>query len=168
MRFVQLSVRSLALVLGLALLAPTSAFGQNNIKQLGLAVHNIPATGDQQLRVTAGNPSAGGAIDGSGEIVIIVAAGPGGTGHVRRTLDPGASFTYTLDPRTVGQLIDPRWDVYHVPVRVWVEAQVVDGRPAPQPSITIEVVRARTGVVQSVHIAPGFAGGVPVAAADPE
>jgi hypothetical protein len=164
MRFVQRSVRTHALVLGLALLLPATALGQNNLHQLGIAVHNIPATGDQQIRVTVGNAAGGGAIDGSGEIVIVVGAGPGGTGHVRRTLDPGASYTYTLDPRTVGQLVDPRWDLFHVPVRVGVEVETGGGRPAPQPSITIEVVHARTGVVESVHIVPGFTGGVTVAA----
>ena len=162
-----MSAHTLALVLGLALLAPASAFGQNNIKQLIIAAHNIPATGAQQIRVTAGNVSGGGAIDGSGEIVIIVGAGAGGTGHVRRTLDPGASYTYTLDPRTVGQLVDPRWDLFHVPVLVWVEAESGDSRPEPQPAITIEVVHARTGVVQSVQIFSGSAGKV-VTAADLE
>ncbi len=162
MRLVQLSA------LALALLVPAAAFGQNNLHQLGIAVHNLAATGDQLVRVTVGNPSGGGAVDGSGEIVIVVGAGPGGTGHVRSTLEPGASYTYTLDPRADGQLIDPRWDLYHVPVRVQFETEIVEDRPAPHPAVTIEILNARTGALQSFHVFPGFAGGVRVASADLE
>lgn len=172
MRLVRQSAPSLALVLGLALLVPAPTSGQsNNQGRLIVGVdtmHMVPATDDQLIRVTVGNPSGGGAVDGSGETVIIVGAGPGNTGHVRRTLDPGASYTYTLDPRTNGQLVDPKWDLFHVPVRVQTEAETVEGRPAPQPSVTIEVVDARTGALQSVHVFPGFTGGVPVTTADLE
>jgi hypothetical protein len=166
MRIAQRSARLIALLLGLALLGCVSAFGQNNLHQLGIALHTIPATGDQQIRVTVGNPSGGGAIDGSGETVIIVGAGPSGGPHVRHRLEPGASVTYTLDPRTAGVSVDPRWDLFHVPVRLSIETEVVEERPAPQPSVTIEVVHARTGALKSVYAFPGYTGGVSVAAGD--
>jgi hypothetical protein len=165
MRIARSSVTTLALVLGLALVAPASAFGQNNLHQLGIAAI-VPASGDEQIRVTVGNPSGGGTIDGSGEAVVIVGAGPGAGGHVRHTLEPGASYTYTLDPRVVGRSADSRWDLFHVPVSLRIEAESVDGRPAAQAAVTIEVVDARTGALRSVHVVPGFTGGAPLAAAD--
>jgi hypothetical protein len=169
MKILRLSAPALAIVLGLALIAPASALGQNNLRQLGIGVHNfvVPATGDQQIRVTVGDPSAGNSIDGSGELVIIVGAGPGG-GHVRHRLEPGATYTFTLDPSAAGRLVDPRRGTFHVPVRFEVEAETVDGRPAPRPSVTIEVVEARTGALQTAYVFPGFTGGVRVAAADLE
>ena len=170
MRIVRkLSAPAPALVLGLAMLVPAPAFGQsNNQGRLIVAVDNVrivPATNDQQIRVTVGNPSSAAPTDTSDDFDIIVTA-VGGNAHVKQTLDPGASYTYTLDPRTVGQLVDPEWGLFHVPVRFRIEAEAVEGRPAPQPAVTIEVVDARTGEVQSFLAFPGFTGGVSVAAGD--
>lgn len=161
-------VSALALVVGLALLAPVPARAQRNgnlqITQFYYGA-TVPATESQLVRVTVGHPSSAAPTDTSDDLVIVV-AGPGNFGHVKQTLDPGTSFTYTLDPRRDGQLVDPKWGLFHVPVRFQIEAEVVEGQPIPRPSITIEVVHARTGEVQSFLAFPGFAGGVSVATGD--
>jgi hypothetical protein len=163
-------VSTLALIVGLALLAPVPTHAQRNgnlqITQVYFGAA-VPAAGDQYLRVTIGNASGAAPTDTSDDDIAIIVAAPGSPGgHVKQTLDPGASLTYTLDPREVGQLVDPRRGLYHVPVRFGIEAEAVEGRPAPQPSVTIEVVETRTGEVASFLAFPGFSGGVYVAAGD--
>jgi hypothetical protein len=163
-------VSTLALIVGLAVLAPVAAHAQlNGNLQIAQSYYGaaVPATDQQQVRVTVGNPSSAAPTDTSDDDIVIIVAAPGSPGgHVKQTIDPGASYTYTLDPREVGQLVDPRWGLFHVPVRFQIEAETVEGRPAPQPSITIEVVHAKTGEVQSFLAFPGFTGGVYVATGD--
>ena len=42
-----------------------------------------------------------------------------------------------------------------------------EGVPAPTPSVTIELVHARTGEVQSVQVFPGYTGTVRFTSSDP-
>ena len=72
-----------------------------------------------------------------------------------------------LDPRTDGKLVDPRWNLFHVPVRVEFEAETAEDRVALHPTITIEVLNARTGALASFYAYQGsYLGGVSVAAGD--
>ena len=57
------------------------------------------------------------------------------------TIGPGESYTYTLDPREVGVLVDPTTDLRHVRVSGRITAVVSDpGDPShPQPALLIEL-----------------------------
>jgi hypothetical protein len=165
-------VSALSLVVGLALLAPVPAHAQRNgnlqVTQFYYGAV-VPATDQQQVRVTVGNPYFAAPNDGDPEAsgrYLIELRDVKGDVEETHTIAPGTVFKYVIDPRVDGVLIDPRTRLWHVNVSFQVVAQVVDGQRAPQPSITIELVHARTGEVQSFLAFPGFAGGVSVAAGD--
>ena len=158
-----ISASLLGLVVGLAMLAPAPASGQHTRLIFGSEAGIwVPATDQQIVRVTIGNPSL---------------PGPAGDGHFREssftieldspaapvTIGPGESFTYTLDPREVGVVVDPNTGLRHVLVSFRFETETVEGSRAPQPSLTIEIVNARTRKLDSFHAFPGFSGGVFVA-----
>lgn len=75
----KLSTPALALVPGLAMLVPAPAFGQrNNQGRLIVAldtVQIVPASDDQQLRVTVGNPSSAAPTDTSEDLPIVIPDG---------------------------------------------------------------------------------------------
>ena len=75
------------------------------------------------------------------------------------TIGPGESFTYTLDPREVGVLVDPNTGQRHVRVSGRVTAIASDVSD-PQPVLLIELLNRRTGKLESFLSFPGFSGGV--------
>ena len=164
------SVCASALVLALALLVPAAASAQQGTARVGTGRLVLVATNTYQfVRVTVGNPA-------------LVSPTPDGEprdtppfylrlqgvdGDISsHTIDPGEAYTYTLDPRSVGRLVDPKTGLRHVPVHFEIVTDVVEGVPAPTPAVTIELVNVRTGAVESFHAFPGFTGGVYVAAGD--
>src|SRR5262245_52107528 len=163
-KFRLISTHLLALVVGLAVLAPATAFGQGGRLYVATDVGvYVPATDQQIVRVTIGNPNRpDSAINGNLQILDLtnVAIDP-------VTIEPGESFTYTLDPREVGVLVDPNTGLRHVRVSGRITAVVSDpSDSAPQPALTIEILNRRTGQVVSFLAFPGFAGGVRVASGD--
>jgi hypothetical protein len=129
----------------------------------------VPATDQQQVRVTVGNPSSAAPTDTSDDDIVIIVAAPGSPGgHVKQTLGPGESLTYTLDPREVGVLVDPTTGLRHVRVGGRITAVVVDPSDSspPQPMFLIELLNRRTGKLDSFLAFPGFSGGVVVASGD--
>lgn len=155
----------LSLVVGLATLAPASTFGQTGSVLLSSdVVIGVPATDQQLIRVTFGNPSrSDSAVDGNLQILDLtsVVVDP-------VTLRPGESYTYTLDPREVGVLVDPKTGLRHVRVGGRIAGLAIDPSDpiAPQPVLLIELLNRRTGKLESFHSFPGFAGGVTIAAGD--
>jgi len=153
----------LALAAGLAMLSPTPAAGQNT-RLIFADDHGIfvPATDQQIVRVTIGNPQlpepAG---DRQLQSFLVVFDRP----IDPVTIGPGESFTYTIDPRAVG-LAPSRPGLRQVRVGFRFKVEVVEGQSDPRPALTIEVLNRRTGAVESVHAFPGFAGGVRVASGD--
>ena len=160
MKIRMISALMFALVVGLAMLSATPAFAQGGVLYVATDVGvYVPATDQQILRVTIGNPNLP-APSGDRTLNSFVIA-------FDRPIDPakigpGESFTYTLDPREVGARPGLR------PVRVSfrVTTDVLEGQPAPQPALTIECLNRATGAVVSFHAFPGFTGGVYVAAGD--
>lgn len=163
-----ISASVLALTVALALLAPAPAFGQHvkTFDGRGYA-YLVPATATQLVRVTVANPHLLAPTDESEAQVDFFLKLQGVDGDISsQTIDPGAAYTFTLDPRSVGRLVDPRTGLRHVTVSFRVEVEVLEGRPALQPAVTIELVNSRTGEIMSFYAFPGFTGGVRVAAAD--
>ena len=164
-----LRMTAAALVLGLALLAPAPAHAQGAPVRSGMGYQILTgSTAYQFVRVTIGypaltSPAPNGAstLPPTGTVTFF-----DGNGVATVALAPGDFFTYTIDPRVAGRLVDPKTGLRHVPVQFDFVTEVVEGVPAPTPSITIELVHARTGEVQSVHAFPGFTGGVRVAVGD--
>ena len=163
-------VFALALVVGLAVLVPAPARAQGGRLYVATNVGvYVPATDQQQVRVTVGNPYLATQTDDEPEAsgrYLIELRDVKGDVEETHTIAPGTAYTYVIDPRVDGVLVDPRTNLRHVNVSFQVVVQVAEGQRAPQPSITIEVVHARTGAVQSFLAFPGFTGGVSVAVGD--
>jgi hypothetical protein len=157
-----LSAPLLALVVGLVMLAPTPAFGQHTRLIFGddQGIF-VPAADHQMIRVTIGNPHmpASPAEPRSPQSFVIQFDRP--VDPV--TIGPGESFTYTLDPREVGVLVDPRTRLRHVRVSFRFQTEVLECQSAPRPAVTIEILNTSTGKVESFTAYPGFTGGVVVA-----
>ena len=160
---------TLALVLGLALLAPAPARAQEPLARVGTG-HLILAAANtyQFVRVTIGypaliSPAPNGAstLPPTGTVTFF-----DGNGVATVAIAPGDFFTYTLDPRVAGRVVDPKTGLRHVPVHFEFVTEVVEGVPAPTPSVTIELVHVRTGEVQSVHVVPGYTGTVRFTSSD--
>jgi len=156
------SASLLALVVGLAVLAPASAFGQQTrlIFASDQGIY-IPATDQQLIRVTIGNPNQPDpAVDRQLQSFVVQFDRP--VDPV--TIGPGESFTYALDPREVDILVDAKTGLRHVRVSGRITAVVSDpSDKAPQPALTIEILNRRTGQIDSFYAFPGFTGGVVVA-----
>lgn len=169
MKIRMISAHVLALVVGLATLAPAPASGQtNNQGRLIVAVdsvHIVPAADDQLVRVTIGNPNRPDPA-GDRQLQSFVVEFDRPVDPV--TIGPGESFTYTLDPREVGLLVDPTTDLRHVRVSGRITAVVSDPSDPShaQPALLIEILNRRTGKLDSFHAFPGFTGGVFVASGD--
>ncbi len=163
-----ISAPLLALVVGLALLAPAPALGQTGRLYLGTEVGVfVPATDQQLVRVTVGNPRFAAPTADPEPLLPIFMEYEGIQGTVsRQTIEPGKTFTFMLDPREVGVTPDPNSGLRHVKVSFRVETEAVEGARAPQPSLTIEFLNRRTGKLESFHAFPGYTGGVYVAAGD--
>ncbi len=82
------------------------------------------------------------------------------------SIESGEAFTYMVDPRVTGVVIDPRTGLRHVNVSFRITSEVAEGQRAPHPSITIEILDRRSGQLASFLAFPGFSGGVSVAAGD--
>ena len=160
MKIRMISALMFALVVGLAMLSATPAFAQGGVLYVATDVGvYVPATDQQMLRVTIGNPNLP-APTGDRTLNSFVIAFDRPVDPV--TIGPGESFTYTLDPREVG--VRPGLRTVRVSFRVTTD--VMEGQTAPQPALTIECLNRTTGVLMSFHAFPGFTGGVYVAAGD--
>jgi hypothetical protein len=155
----------LALVACLAALAPAVAFGQTgNLILTTDVVIGVPVADQQLLRVTIGNPNRPDPdINGNLQILDLT-----GVAIDPITIGPGESFTYTLDPREVGVLVDPGTGLRHVKVGGRIGGVAIDPSDptGPHPAFLIEMLNRRTGKLESFHAYPGFGGGVYVAAGD--
>ena len=155
-----LSAAILALVVGL-----TPAFGQHvRVFDGRDFAFLVPAAANQEVRVTVGNPYIVAPTDDPDPQFAIYIRFDGVDGSVTQTVEPGATYTYTLNPEEAGVLVNPRTGLRHVKVSFRAETEAVEGRPVPQPAVTIELVHWKTGELHSFHAFPGFAGGVTVAA----
>ena len=167
MKIRMISAHILALVVGLATLAPAPAFGQTgNILLTTDVVIGVPATNEQIVRVTFANPNRPDpAVDLPAQTYIVSV-----TDLVIDpvTIGPGESFTYTLDPSEVGVLVDTRTGLRHVRVSARITAIAIDPSDpsAPNPALLVELLNRRTGKLESFHAVPGFSGGVFVASGD--
>ena len=163
MKFRMIPALLIALVVGLATLAPVPAYAQRNgtlqVAQFYYGA-SVPATDQQIVRVTFGSPYLPGPEGGPRTFVLEL-------DHVGApvTIGPGESFTYTLDPREVGVLVDPVTGLRHVRVSGRITAVASDPSDS-RPVLLIEILNARTGKLESFHAFPGFAGGVSVATGD--
>ena len=160
-----ISAHVLALVAGLATLFPAVAFGQTgNILLTSDVVIGVPATDQQIVRATFVNPNRPDpAVDPQLQVLTLT-----GVAIDPVTIGPGESFTYTLDPREVGVLVDPNTGLRHVRVSGRIGAIAVDPSDPSglQPTVLIELLNRRTGKLESFHAFPGFSGGVFVASGD--
>lgn len=156
MTFRMISLHVLALVVGLAMLASTPALAQSGRLYVATDVGVfVPATDQQIVRVTIGNPNQPDAgRDGNLQISDLT-----GVAIDPVTIGPGESFTYTLDPRETGVLVDATTGLRHVRVSGRITAVVSDpSDKAPQPALTIEILNRRNGQLASFLAFPGFAG----------
>ena len=168
------SLPAFALVAALLVLAPAPALGQHTRLLVGTD-HGIwvAATDQQLVRVTVGNPylpdPTGAALPRDCELLELEGV-QGDVSQETRRLEPGGSYTYTIDPRADGVLVNPRTGLRHVRVSFRIASVPVDpsdpSSPAPRPAVMIEILNARTGETVSFQAFPGFAGGVFVAAGD--
>jgi hypothetical protein len=95
MKIRMISTLTLALVVGLAMLAPAPAFGQQTRLLFGTDVGvYVPATDQQLLRVTIGNPSLPAQAADPRPSPSFVVQFDRVVDPV--TIEPGESFTYTL------------------------------------------------------------------------
>jgi hypothetical protein len=160
-----ISAHVLALAAGLATLSPAAALGQTgNILLTSDVVIGVPATDQQIVRATFVNPNRRDpAVDPQLQVLTLT-----GVAIDPVTIGPGESFTYTLDPREVGVLVDPATGLRHVRVSGRIGAIAVDPSDPSglQPMVLIELVNRRTGKLESFHTFPGFSGGVFVASGD--
>lgn len=155
----------LVLVVGLAALAPAPAYSQTGTVFLTTdAVIGVPATDQQLIRVTIGNPNR----PDSEVYRPLQLLSLTGLAIDPITIGPGESFTYTLDPREVGVLVDPNTGLRHVKVGGRIAGLAIDPSDpgVPHPAFLIEILNRRTGKLESFHAFPGFGGGVSVAAGD--
>ena len=154
-----MKLRTMSLAIALALLLPLPAFAQHT-RLIFATDHGIyvSATDQQLVRVTIGNPRHADPTAGprSSDGCVVTFDRP--VDPV--TIEPGDFSTYTLDPREVGAVVDARSGLRHVRVAFRLTCEVSEGEPMPTPAITIEVVNARTGRVESFQAFPGFTGGV--------
>jgi hypothetical protein len=166
MKIRMISAPLLALVVGLALLVPAPAFGQHTRLIFGddQGIY-VPADDHQLIRVTIGNSHlpAPAADSRTVQSFYIEFDRPVDSATQETTIEPDESFTYTLDPREVGVLVDPRTGLRHVRVSFRFKVEVLEGQPAPRPALTIEILNRKTGTLDSFHAFPGFMGGVVVA-----
>lgn len=161
MKFRMLSAAVLALVVGLAVVAPAPAFSQGGVLYVATdAGVFVPASDLNQVRVNFGNsyPSTP---TGDRHLQTFVLELDGVDDPVK--LGPGETYSYVLDPREVGVLVDERTGLRHVKVGYRYTVAVVEGMPTPRPALTIEILNRRSGAVESFHAFPGFSGGVVVA-----
>ena len=163
MKIRTISAPLLALVAGLAILAPAPAFGQSGRLYVATDVGVfVPATGEQQVRVTIGNPNRPDpAVDRQLHSFVVEFDRP--VDPV--TIGPGESFTYTLDPLEAGVLVDPNTGLRHVRVSGRITAVASDPSD-PNAVFLIELLNRKTGKLESFHAFPGFSGGVVVASGD--
>jgi hypothetical protein len=161
----KVSVIALAFMAAMITLSPTPAFGQHT-RLIFATDHGIwvPATDQQIIRVTVGNPYPANDTASLERNTIELTRVKGDPARCR--IAPGEAYTFTIDPRTTSQVVNSRTGLRLVEVTFRVESECAEDRPAPHPSITIELVHARTGDVESFQSFPGFTGGVRVATGD--
>ena len=156
-----------ALALGFALLVPAPALAQH-VRVFDGTTHAfvVPAAPNHEVRVTVHNPKLVAPIGEDEAQVDFYLKLHGVDGDVTHTIDPGAAYTFVIDPRSTGHVVDERTGLRHVPVSFHVEVEVIEGRRTPEPAVTIELVNTRTREAHTFVAYGGFTGGVYVASGD--
>jgi hypothetical protein len=163
------SVSMLALVLVFAPLAPASARAQSG-KLFSGRVHTFvcPADTNHEVRTTISAPDSQFQADARAAVPSFYLRLHGVDGDVTHVIEPGASFTFTIDPRSAGHVVDERSGLRHVRVEFYLEVEVIDRQPTPQAAITIELVNKRTREVVSFQAYEGgYVGTVQFGSSDP-
>jgi hypothetical protein len=137
---------------GLAVLAPATASAQGpgepmEVRRWSYATSST-AGKDQLFRVTVLNPKL---IAAEGEPV------PAQVDYFLRlqgidgeaTIAPGEAYTFTIDPRLCGELIDPRTGARRVILDLRVEARVPFDAQLVPPVATVDLVNAGSGRVEA-------------------
>ena len=164
-----LSAPALSLVACLTLLAPAPAHAQQGGTLYVGTDHGVyvPATDNQMIRTTVRIKTYLAPSDtsvSSGRYLIDYVDVKGDAQQA--SVESGEAFTYMLDPRVCGAVVDPRTGLRHVNVNFRITCEVAQGQREPQPSITVEILDRRSGQLASFLAFPGFSGGVSVAAGD--
>ena len=166
-RIIAVLMLALSIGIGSFVAVPAQAQVNGNLQVAQFYGVVVPATDLQLLRVTLGNshmPVPRDSPHWRESSFTIELDGPA----TPVTIGPGESFTYTLDPREVGVLVDQNTGLRHVRVSGRITAVAVDPSDlnAPVPVLLVELLNRRTGKLESFHSFPGFTGGVYVAAGD--
>lgn len=163
-----LSVSVLALALGLGFHSPATANAQQaRVVTTKIHTYICPADVSHEVRTTISAPDfqfQSGASEAEIPYYITIRTLDGDVTHV---LEPGGSFSFTIDPRSVGQVVDERTGLRHVRVELMLQAEVIEGQPVPEAAVTIEIVNRRTREVKSFQAyAGGYTGTVQFSSGD--
>src|SRR5262245_8316792 len=128
-----LSTATLALAVSLVLLAPAPAFGQHVKVFDGRGYgYLIPAAPGQEIRVTVGNPFVVDPNDPDAHAVPFYLKLQGVDGEATHTIEPGAAYTFTIDPRTASVAPPQHSTVRTVTVSFSTVVEIDEGSPSPQ------------------------------------
>jgi hypothetical protein len=145
-----------ALALGLAGFGPTPALAQHIRVFSGSYNFTLSAAPDQDVRVTVLNPKF---VAPAGDPVPLMPIymdiqGVDATVQASPQIEPGAAYSFVIDPRTSGTVIDPRYGTRRVVVSFQIIGSGPDGATPPAPGVTVELVNRRTGESRIALIVP--------------